>query len=438
VRSAWGFLLLTACFDPLVAPGGACTTVCPGDLQCVNGTCQREPVQPDAAPPPDAAACVVTCAGDDLVCGDSSQTCALGCLEADDARCGTLAPSNGVDWSLAGAAALAVTGTVRIDSGTGEIRDDTNSSVVRPPGVGTINGISYTVVGGIAVIGVRELTVGSGATLRLEGTSRLALLVDGDAVIEGLVDASGGCPSMPSCPGPGGGRGGRNGVAAAGQGAGASGMAGGNGHGTGGGGAGLGQAGATSAGGSAAGATYGNASLVPLVAGSGGGFGGTANGGDGGGGGGGLQLTASGAITVAATGAIDAAGGGGGGELSFDTGGGGGGGSGGAILLEAVSITVLGTVTANGGGGGGHTMTPLSAGRAEDGRRDATAAAGAPGSWGGGNGGTGAIAPTVGRVSGDHGGGGGGGAGRIRINAVARDTPGVISPAASTGTVGVQ
>jgi hypothetical protein len=147
------------------------------------------------------------------------------------------------------------------------------------------------------------------------------------------------------------------------------------------------------------GSTYGNAQIVPLLAGSAGGYySGTSYSAFSGGA---VQISSATSIIVRTVGFINA-----GGAGAF-----GGGGSGGAILLEAPTVTVQGTLAANGGGGGvdnafGAGATPSS-----------TPAAGAS------NGGAGSAGPTTnGSVGtlGDAGvnfyGGGGGGAGYIRIN----------------------
>lgn len=99
-------------------------------------------------------------------------------------------------------------------------------------------------------------------------------------------------------------------------------------------------------------APYGSAILQPLIGGSGGGGGrgGTNFPGSGGGGGGGaLLIAASGTITVAAGGLIDATGGDGGDMSGTGGGGRGTGGSGGGIRLVATVITGSGAVNASGG-----------------------------------------------------------------------------------------
>lgn len=166
--------------------------------------------------------------------------------------------------------------------------------------------------------------------------------------------------------------------------------------------------------------------LTPLRGGCNGGDGGDSdgNGGTGGAGGGGLQLIASTAVVIGASGRISANGegggaGGGGGGSTISTGGGGGG-AGGGILIEAPMVRLMnGAVCANGGGGGSRQQPAIT-------RVDCGAPAGAPGTAGndgGGDGATGSTTPTAGQVganglmgsSGHGGGGGGGGLGRIRV-----------------------
>jgi hypothetical protein len=168
------------------------------------------------------------------------------------------------------------------------------------------------------------------------------------------------------------------------------------------------------------GATYGTASLVPLLGGSSGGSHSST-----GYGGGAIQITSNVSIVIGAMGGINADGDGGDDHDSV----GGGGGSGGAILLEAPSVTVAGTLTAN-GGGGGDAMDP-----GADGNFSVTAAPGGGLSGGAGSGG-GVIHGLDGTTSTTQVfGGGGGGAGRIRINNGDGTTTlltGVFSPALTT------
>ncbi len=102
------------------------------------------------------------------------------------------------------------------------------------------------------------------------------------------------------------------------------------------------------------GPTYGTANIAGLEAGSGGGggSGGFSCGSGGGGAGGGLiYISAGGAITIGATGAISVNGGNGGSDGTGNCGGGGGG-SGGSIVLRTPTMTNNGSLQANGGTGG--------------------------------------------------------------------------------------
>jgi hypothetical protein len=168
-----------------------------------------------------------------------------------------------------------------------------------------------------------------------------------------------------------------------------------------------------------AGATYGNATITPLVGGSAGGAGASQSAG-----GGAIQIVAGQSITITPYGGINA--GGGGGENVDDYA---GGGSGGAILLEAPTVTIAGNLAANGGGG----MSGFASGA--DATGNATAAAG-----GSPYGGAGSAGTTTSGANGTAGtganavGGGGGGAGRIRINTASGSATitGIVSPALST------
>ncbi len=185
-----------------------------------------------------------------------------------------------------------------------------------------------------------------------------------------------------------------------------------------------------------AGMTYGNATLNPLIGGSGGG-GNTSGYGNVSAGGGAIQIVAGTSIAVARYGAISAGGEGGGNYAPFGIS---AGASGGAILLEAPSVVVRGVVAANGGAGGdadGVGGTGLASDQAAMGGGLADDA-------GNGGGGVGSAGITI---SGSNGtasntavyGSGGGGAGRIRINGanvLIDDGNGGttnVSPALSTG-----
>jgi hypothetical protein len=177
----------------------------------------------------------------------------------------------------------------------------------------------------------------------------------------------------------------------------------------------------------ASGAVYGAPEITPLLGGSSGGSGITA---DTGAGGGAIQVVAGGKLTISATGVIHVGGAGG-------NWGGSGGGSGGAILLEAPEVSIAGILAANGGGGGAAS----SAGdMGSNSSPDENFAPGGIGSGAtaettgkGGNGSTGADA--AGTAGGSEGGGGGGGAGRIRVNTLGGGATisGTLSPSVATG-----
>lgn len=271
----------------------------------------------------------------------------------------------------------------------------------------------------IVVYAMKNLTVKAGAHMTFEGPDFVAFVVAENVKIEGNVDASPTDLFMHT--GRAGGALGKNGNA--------DGVGAGAGKGAdlttkvGGGGAGFCGAGG---GGTRAGATYGNAEIVPLVAGS---SGGGANGLSGGGGGG-LQIVAGGSIEIAASGVLQA--GGGGGAR------GAGGGSGGAILLEAPTVIVAGALAANGGGGGGNGLQAVTG---ETGRPSAVAAKGGVDNTPANSGGDGSSAASIKGADGvyvsdpgtgipDHGGGAGGGAGRIRVNTTSGQAQisGTVSP----------
>ncbi|MCC6522071.1 MAG: hypothetical protein IT373_05370 [Polyangiaceae bacterium] len=302
--------------------------------------------------------------------------CPLGC-DVGSRSCGV--PSN-VDAAelLAGSSPLVLAGAADtvFDTDTGEITRGGNQ--LRPPvaGLDPGTGIAFATQAqggsepGLGVFSMAGLTVPAGTTLRGAGTNALVLLVDGDVTIHGLVTVAASSQSA----GPGGHAGGAAGAPGGGACGGllGSGTPVSNGCSSGSGGAGHPAAGGTGGastcsapdghvGGLGGPGTCGTPALVPLVGGSGGGggvvipnFGSQA--GPGGGGGGAVQITATGTLTVSATGRIDA-GGGGGGETV--TGGGAGGGAGGAILLEAPAVTVAtgAILAANGGGGGAGDCT---------------------------------------------------------------------------------
>ncbi|MBI2894528.1 MAG: hypothetical protein HYY06_13330 [Deltaproteobacteria bacterium] len=325
---------------------------------------------------------------------------------------------------------------------------------IRPAGEGVANGIGFAVLaqaGGpsLGVFTVGRLEVSEGAGILLTGANAAVIVATGEAQIDGRISAA----AAGQAPGPGGGAGATDDSATVAAGAGA----GGNGRDTGepdsgGGGGGFGGTGGE--GGRppwdeqvpAGGAAYGEVSLVPLLTGSGGGFGAwttEALSVHGGGGGGALQIFSTLSISISATGVITAAGGAGGGARGggAGVGGGGGGGSGGGILLEAPEIRIDGSLAANGGGGGAGGSAPLAGSDGEGGRDDAQPAAGgeAPGDEGGAGGAGGARDSADGQPGAPqiNAGGGGGAVGRIRLNTITGEAEieGTLSPAPSTGIV---
>ena len=254
----------------------------------------------------------------------------------------------------------------------------------------------------VGVLSVKSLTVNQSAQVAVQGSVPLVLWAETTVNIQGSMDAqpafgasnAGGAAQTQS-----GGGGGAGGGGAA---SGASNVAGG-----GGGYCGVGGTGANSAVDAGAatpgGRSYGNATLLPLVAGSAGG--GQGAGHEGGRGGGAIQISAGQSILVGTNGVVDVPGYG-------ASGNGGGGGSGGAILLEAPEVTINGVIAANGGGagvfeGGGLAQSGQPSAQPAQGQ-NAQCAVGAAGTHIDGSNGTsiGANATS----------GGGGGAGRIRIN----------------------
>lgn len=376
--------------------------------------------------------------------------CALGCPPSALPRCAEFVPSN-VPADFLGR------GTEDIEIGAGEVgRIDTDAcsserldtQVVEQPG-----GLE------LCVYIVRNVDIGAGGAITVDGQRPLVIVASGDIDIAGTIDVS----ARQGEAGPGGGGGGF-GDALNGEG-----VANGTGgvhvdlfdDGGGGGGGLCGSGGAGGLGGTAAGGAGGSAvttELTPLLGGSGGGRGrGTSLSsgplaGYGGAGGGALQLSARGALRI--SGALLAGGGGGGAgrvgtTSSINWGSGGGAGSGGAVLLEALSVEVTGSaqiVVAAGGGGGG-----ASNGRSGSNGADGTAATPSVGGGGGGGmldttGGDGALSVMDG-LDGDgngaavaNGAGGGGGAGCIvarTVDAMLAGGAAVSSPAASLRTLPV-
>jgi hypothetical protein len=302
----------------------------------------------------------------------------------------------------------------------------------------------------IAILHVGDLTVGSGATVRVVGSRPFVVISSGDIRIEGDIDAG----ARGETPGAGGAEPGQ------GPGAGMPGSHTDDGRDSGGGGAGHGTDGArgsdgcqSNGGGSdcaaldrplggPGGALYGDAQVTTLTGGSGGGTGGSGSvdsspgcaPGPGGAGGGGVQLYAIGTITVASGGGIRAGGGGGtGGEgANCAAAAAGGGGSGGVIYLQADRIDLAGTLAANGGGGGAGAGVGSNGDGGSDGALGATPAAGADefdeDASAGGAGGAGATGPVPGEDDDENGGGGGGAVGRVVLHCNDFAGAGVVSP----------
>lgn len=351
----------------------------------------------------------------------SRVVCALGCESAPFPRCALFSPSGVVtreDLAALGTRPIELTADTTIHTDTGEIDG------VRRAGPGIVDGIGFRSTGAITVFTFASLAMRA-SVVHIAGPKIGAIVAADTIEIEAVLDAQGSCEN--NRPGPGGGAGGiPNGDAAQGSGAGTAGVTVPDFSAMGGSGAGHAAQGGTGGSSTAPGMTYGNALLVPLAAGSGGGAGGSGSGsaGVGGGSGGALQLVAGRQIRV--LGAINA--GGCGGKAGAGEGGGGGGGSGGAILLEAPDVIVAGVVAANGGGGGASGA---------DGANGIASDAPALGGVGKSTGGKGGAAKmSAGSDGSAHryaigGGGGGGAAGRIRINTRtgAATISGSVSPA---------
>jgi hypothetical protein len=277
----------------------------------------------------------------------------------------------------------------------------------------------------VAIVPLRSLTLAAGETLRLIGELPVLLAVQGDALIDGHVDAGSSDSSRP-----GAGAGGPCGVGDGAPGADAV-----NDGAAGGGGGSFGSAGgrggrSDDGNGGAAGAISDDPDLKPLRAGCRGGRGGDegSGGGAGGLGGGALQVSVTGTLHVSDTGVVSASGGGGRAGTRRRTGGGGGG-SGGAVLLEAnlIELRPGSWVTVNGGSGagGGESLGPCNGAGGRDGvATRSTPTPGGPGCSGSGDGGAGAASgggATPGESTGgnDAAGGGGGGLGRLVMQPLA-------------------
>lgn len=386
-------------------PVGQCTTE--GEVVCDNRTLK-------------------TCVGGSW----ALQRCAYDCGGAP-ARCSELVPSN-----IGGALGFeAAEGTLDLSSDPERpvwVIDTTNAgqimaygavgvmpAEVRRRGPNLRDGFRYFELDGasvdaprLGVLVLEELYVPANTTLIARGDRALVLYVRGTANIQGKLTASANSLA-PGAAGGAGGIGGNNPEPGEGPGGFPGGYKSGLPETIGGGGGGsfgsLGGTGGSSEGGNP-GASYGEATLVPLVAGAGGGggYGKGPSGGVGGNGGGAIQISAGVGITISGTVEANGSGGEGGGS-----GGGGGGGSGGAVLLESATVTLTGRIATNGGGGGAGAGSNAG----DDGDAANVPAAGGS-SLAGRVGGAGSDeSSSAGSGAGnDVGGGGGGGAGRIRIN----------------------
>jgi hypothetical protein len=346
---------------------------------------------PDTIDPRACTTASVECVGDVLrTCSmpgvvPIDTTCAWGC-GGETAHCLAILPAGGgvrmddvaVDVALQDVALDQ--GTIVIDGDTGQI------GTVRPPGTGTMNGISYEVNNGVAVFRFASLAIS--APMTLSGSHAIALVAAGDITVSADIDGLAPCRGDGALGGFGAGAGpgaGQAGASAKGGGGGGHGGAGGKGGNN----------------GSSGGAVNGDDAITVLVGGSGGG---TASTNIGGAGGGALQLVSGSSITISAGINLGGCGGAAGTVAAPEAA---GGGAGGTLLLEAPRVTVAAVVAVNGGGGGGFAA-------GADGALSRTPASGGNG---GGTGAAGAMA-TGGdaAASGGAAGGGGGGIGRIRVN----------------------
>jgi hypothetical protein len=383
---------------------------------------------------PDAAPCVAastTCVGDTLrTCSGAGamvveRACGWGCdATGAAARCAEIVPAaNAVTTAdLVPDPALAdvtLGDNILIDTANGRIGTLANVNMVRPNGVGLMNGINFAVVNNIGVFRVKSLriTAGMSAAVGFQSTLALAIVADGPIVIEGFINVRGNCMTNIA------GAGGSNGGTAEGAGDGMGGGSGGAADDGGGGGGGHGGDGGRGATGMMdvfrlGGVPFGDEVITVLVGGSGGGSGG-GGGAFGGSGGGAIQLVSNTSITIT-SGGINA-GGCGGEAKGGGPDGGGGGGAGGTILLEAPAVTIAANagLAVNGGAGAAGDPNPVYI--APPGSLSRVAAVGGPDTGPGGRGGDGAAGANTNGSDGSFvdtkpGGGGGGGMGRIRIN----------------------
>ncbi|MFH1810310.1 MAG: hypothetical protein ABIJ09_16310 [Pseudomonadota bacterium] len=380
--------------------------------------------------------------------------CPLGCASGE-IRCQRPALSGGIDpeWVRLATAALAPDADLVLDTDLGTL-----AGAPWPDfHVGNMADCAGQPVE-VGVFAFTNMAVPVGVRVRVRGTRAAALVARGDALIEGVIDVSGGraacAASAATCAGPGGFAGGlaeNPGQQGSGPGGGGGGMgfyssSGGDEMGGGGGGhAAVGGRGGNDPGtpatlGGSGGLLVGTTALCGGSGGGGGGLGSnaTANpayGGAGGGGGGAIVLASWTRVTVRGAGAgIHGSGGGGEGDRfsSYDDGGGGGG-AGGRLVVEAPAVEISGgaILAANGGAGGGAGSYPVQDG--EDGpfaAREAVAGAG------GGNGGWRDRSSGLDGVDSQDGSGGGGGSAGVVVLRAARLSDvdvgsGVLSPVPS-------
>lgn len=352
--------------------------------------------------------------GGSLVTCKGIEPCNLGC-DVPSGRCKTIAASGaaGTVDATGADAAIVLDGkdTYWFDTSTGIIgkRDESGTPVgapLRAGGGGVVSGIGFASVAQsdgskIGVWVFRSLTIAKDAVLKVFGSDAIALIAQGDLVVDGTVSVRGDCARGIAGPGaadPTSARTGKPGESkntnpgfkfiCGGGGGGGNGTAGGDG----------GWASGTNPENTtvqALGGEHGtprDKTLIddPLLVGGGAGAnGGNGTGGttiaSGGVGGGAVQLVASGTLTI--SGLVDAGGCGGvrgyAGTPPINTQrcrGAGGGGAGGTIFLEASAIHIVttGRVLANGGGGGGGSTSNEPAQNA-DGAANAVDGARAPG-----------------------------------------------------------
>ena len=171
---------------------------------------------PSAAPGDGSgSACSSACVGSDLNdCAGGSVACPLGCL-AGETRCETPTPSNGVTADDLGTGDLAISKDATMDTATGAIVEDVSGIVLRAAGAGnSTEGLLLTLLGtDRAVLGVQNVKIFDGATLRVAGPRALIVFAAHDIVVEGVLDVSAGlvacsAPNQTQCGGPDAGNGG--------------------------------------------------------------------------------------------------------------------------------------------------------------------------------------------------------------------------------------